>query len=70
MGHRLGGKAGILSRPLTAFTGFQLLHLVVEAVAGVLVVAGAVLVTAVGRHRLGWTLAYFGLLRAARLWPT
>jgi len=51
-----------LSRPLTAFTGFQLLHLVVEAVAGVLVVAGAVLVTAVGRHRLGWTLAYFGLL--------
>jgi hypothetical protein len=28
----------------------------------VLVVIGAVLVAAVGRHRLGWTLAYFGLL--------
>jgi hypothetical protein len=51
-----------LGVPLTAFTSFQLVHLVVEAVAGVLVVAGAVLVGAVGRHRLGWTLAYFGLL--------
>jgi len=48
--------------PLTPFTGFQLIHLVVEAVAGILVVTGAVLVAAVGRHRLGWTLAYFGLL--------
>lgn len=48
--------------PLTAFTAFQLIHLVVEAVAGILVVTGAVLVAAVGRHRLGWTLAYFGLL--------
>ncbi len=28
----------------------------------VLVVAGAFLVSLVGRHRLGWTLAYFGLL--------
>lgn len=41
---------------------FRLIHLVVEAVAGALVVAGAVLVSLVGRHRLGWTLAYFGLL--------
>jgi hypothetical protein len=48
--------------PLSALTSFQLLHLVVEAGAGVLVVTGAVLVGAVGRHRLGWTLAYFGLL--------
>jgi hypothetical protein len=48
--------------PVTPLTGFQLFHLVVEAVAGVLVVAGALLVTAVGRHRVGWTLAYFGLL--------
>lgn len=48
--------------PLTPLTGFQLTHLVVEAVAGVLVVAGAILVSLVGRHRFGWTLAYFGLL--------
>ncbi len=48
--------------PVTPLTGFQLFHLVVEAVAGVLIVAGAVLVAAVGRHRIGWTLAYFGLL--------
>ncbi len=51
-----------LEGPLTPFTGFQLVHLVVEAVAGLLVVIGAVLVAAVGRHRIGWTLAYFGLL--------
>ena len=51
-----------LEGPLTPFTAFQLVHLVVEAVAGVLVVIGAVLVAAVGRHRIGWTLAYFGLL--------
>jgi len=49
-------------RPLTPLGGFQLTHLVVEAVAGALVVAGAVLVSLVGRHALGWTLAYFGLL--------
>ena len=51
-----------LSQPLTAFEGLQLVHLVVEAVAGALIVAGAVLVSLVGWHRLGWTLAYFGLL--------
>jgi hypothetical protein len=51
-----------LPLPSTAFERFQLLHLVVEALAGVLVVAGAILVAADGRHRLGWTLAYFGLL--------
>ena len=33
-----------------------------EAVAGALVLAGAVLITIDGRHRLGWTLAYFGML--------
>jgi hypothetical protein len=48
--------------PVTALGRFQLIHLVVEAVGGALVVAGAFLVAAVGRHRLGWTLAYFGLL--------
>jgi hypothetical protein len=48
--------------PMTAFGRFQLIHLSVEAVAGALVVAGAVLVSVVGRHRLGWSLAYFGLL--------
>ena len=49
------GAAGRLTR-------FQLLHLAVEAVGGGLVVVGAGLATVVGRHRLGWTLAYFGLL--------
>ncbi len=47
---------------VSPLTRFQIVHLVVEALAGALVVAGAVLVAAVGRHRLGWTLAYFGLL--------
>lgn len=51
-----------LDQPMTAFVRFQLLHLAIEAVAGMLVIAGGVLVAAVGRHRLGWTLAYFGLL--------
>lgn len=50
------------SLPTSAFEWFQTLHLSVEALAGVLVVAGAGLVLATGRHRLGWTLAYFGLL--------
>jgi hypothetical protein len=48
--------------PLSALTRFELVHLVVEGVAGALVVAGAVLVTLAGRHRIGWALAYFGLL--------
>jgi hypothetical protein len=51
-----------LDQPLTAVTRFQLIHLAVEAVAGLLVVIGAVLVAAVGRHRIGWNVAYFGLL--------
>lgn len=55
------------SRPPTAFTRFQLVHLAVEAVAGALLVAGGVLVSVVGRHRVGWTLAYFGLLVALTL---
>lgn len=48
--------------PITRLTGIRLLHLAVEAVAGALVLAGAVLVGVVGRHRVGWTLAYLGLL--------
>jgi hypothetical protein len=48
--------------PVTPLGGFQLLHLGIEAAAGVLIVLGAVLVTVAGRHRIGWTLAYFGLL--------
>ncbi|HSK93157.1 MAG TPA: hypothetical protein VLA76_03765 [Candidatus Angelobacter sp.] len=48
--------------PFDTLGRFQLLHLVVEAVAGALVVAGGVLVAIDGRHRLGWTLAYLGLL--------
>jgi hypothetical protein len=50
--------AGVAGR----LTRFQLLHLAVEASGGALVVVGAALATVVGRHRLGWTLAYFGLL--------
>jgi hypothetical protein len=48
--------------PLDPITGIQLLHLAVEALGGALVLAGGVLVAVVGRHRLGWTLAYVGLL--------
>jgi hypothetical protein len=54
-------------QPTTAFTRFQLVHLAVEAVAGALLVAGGALVMVAGRHRLGWTLAYFGLLVALTL---
>ncbi len=50
-----------------AFTRFQLVHLVVEGVSGALLVAGGLLITVAGRHRLGWTLAYFGLLVALTL---
>ena len=56
-----------LSQPLTPFTLFQLGQLVVEGIAGALLLAGGVLVGLVGRHRLGWTLAYFGLLVALTL---
>jgi hypothetical protein len=55
------------AQPMTAFTLFQLGHLVVEGVAGALLLAGGILVGLVGRHRLGWTLAYFGLLVALTL---
>ena len=55
------------SEPVRALTLFQIGHLVVEAVAGALLLAGGVLVGAVGWHRLGWTLAYFGLLVALTL---
>jgi hypothetical protein len=51
-----------LDQPSTPLTRFQLIHLAVEAVAGVLVVIGAALIAAVGRHRIGWTIAYIGLL--------
>ena len=56
-----------LSQLATAFTRFQLVHLLVEGVAGILLVAGGALVAVAGRHRLGWTLAYFGLLVALTL---
>src|SRR5918992_2932035 len=48
-----------LGQPMTPFLGFQLLHLAVEAVAGALLVAGAGALAGAGRHRLGWTPAYF-----------
>jgi hypothetical protein len=55
------------SQLMPAYTRFQLVHLVVEGVSGVLLGAGGVLITVAGRHRLGWTLAYFGLLVALTL---
>jgi hypothetical protein len=55
------------SRSVDAFTLLQLGHLVVEGVSGALLLAGGVLATVAGRHRLGWTLAYFGLLMALTL---
>ena len=56
-----------VGRPVGAFTLLQLGHLVVEGVSGALLLAGGVLATLAGRHRLGWTLAYFGLLVALML---
>ena len=65
---RIGSEISFdLSQPLTALTRFQLIHLAVEGAAGALLVAGGVLATLAGRHRLGWTLAYFGLLVALTL---
>jgi hypothetical protein len=64
------GVTSVLTDPPEAGTrlfGLNVLHLAVEALAGVLLIAGAVLVGVVGRHRLGWTLAYFGLLVALTL---
>lgn len=51
----------------TRLFGLVTVHLLVEAVAGLLMAAGAVLVGIAGRHRLGWTLAYIGLLAALAL---
>jgi hypothetical protein len=55
------------SVPVEPIVGLRLLHLVVEGLAGALLVAGAFLITAIGHQRLGWTLAYFGLLVALTL---
>ena len=52
------------SQLMPAYTRFQLVHLLVEGVSGVPLVSRWVLITVAGRHRLGWTLAYFGLLVA------
>jgi hypothetical protein len=70
---RLGGigsdvrLATALDGSISAFTLLQVGHLVVEAVSGGLLVAGGALIAIAGRHRLGWTLAYFGLLVALTL---
>lgn len=57
----------LLTGPITATSLLQAGHLAVEAVSGALLVAGGVLIAVAGRHRLGWTLAYFGLLVALTL---
>lgn len=59
----IGSEVGLMFPiPDTAIDRFRLLHLLVEAIAGLLVVTGAVLVAMDGRHRAGWLLAYVGLL--------
>ena len=57
----------LLAGPITAISLLQAGHLAVEAVSGALLVGGGVLIAVAGRHRLGWTLAYFGLLVALTL---
>ncbi|HLE88866.1 MAG TPA: hypothetical protein VI733_02285 [Candidatus Limnocylindria bacterium] len=46
----------------TRLFSLDMLHLAVEAIAGALLLAGSVLMGVVGRHRLGVTLAEYGLL--------
>ncbi|HET7684840.1 MAG TPA: hypothetical protein VFM19_00325 [Candidatus Limnocylindria bacterium] len=54
--------SGDAAVPGTRLYAFNLVHLAVEAAAGAVILVGAVLVALAGMHRLGWTLAYFGLL--------
>ena len=63
----IGSEVRLDASQPSPFTLFQLGHLVVEGVSGALLLVGAVLVGLVGWHRLGWTLAYFGLLVALTL---
>lgn len=42
--------------------GLRLFHLGIEAVAGGLMVSGAILITVIGRHLRGYALIFFGLL--------
>ncbi len=58
----VGSDPGPGAAPGSRLFAFNAVHLAVEAAAGALLLAGAALVAIVGRHRLGWTLAYFGLL--------
>ena len=61
----IGSEVAVdVGQPIDAFTLLQGGHLVVEGASGALLLAGGVLATVAGRHRLGWTLAYFGLLAA------
>jgi hypothetical protein len=46
----------------TRLFSLDMLHLVVEGIAGSLLIAGSVLMAVVGRHRLGASLAEYGLL--------
>ena len=63
----IGSEVRLDASQPSPFTLFQLGHLVVEGVSGALLLVGGVLVGLVGWHRLGWTLAYFGLLVALTL---
>lgn len=48
--------------PTAPLFGLRLIQLGIEAVAGALMVAGAILITVAGRHTRGYSLALFGLL--------
>jgi hypothetical protein len=58
----IGQASSVNPATSTRLFSLELLHLVVDALAGVLLVAGAVLVNVPRRHRLGVSLAFYGLL--------
>jgi hypothetical protein len=63
----IGRMAGNIPETNTRLLSLETLHVAVDAIAGVLLVAGAVLINVRGRHRLGVTLAGYGLLVALAL---
>ncbi len=62
LGVALTQIAGVDPATSTRLFSLDMLHLVVEAIAGSLLLAGSVLMGIVGRHRMGAYLAEYGLL--------